>query len=208
MPDQHQHLLSVSSTPQDPGTPQHNTRRTTTRLTLAAAAGVLVTALILSVGIFTLAHLPHGTALPSLRVGTYTPSVLSPSHIGDTTTLDSISCTLLSTDVAGPATQQPQPSAGHQFVRVTLQMRNSGPQPRAYSAADFHVRLSGSVTLIGPASIAMSDALGSGQLAGHTSISGTITFELPTDGEHGALLYWQPTEPSASGDAATWLLGP
>jgi hypothetical protein len=154
---------------------------------------------------------PATTASSSPTSGaTATPqgSAKQVKQVGDTITVDGVSCTLMSAQtVAGD--DFAQPDTGNVFVLVTVKIVNSSSSEYDYNPFAFNAWWStGNIvpeSILGPSSVPMSQELGAGTLAAGGSVQGKILFQVPAS-DHQAKLTWQPTFLSDKTSNA-WLLG-
>jgi hypothetical protein len=193
--------------PPQPYPPQQPPKRNNIGLIIGIAAGVVLAVVLLCCGgILLLGALGNRVATTSQGNGngTQTTSNRGPAKVGDTITVDGVGCTLVSAAVFHSDNQFEQPKAGNQFVRVNVKIHNGSAQQVSYNEFDFHAKSSaGNITT--PAFVSSDNDLGSGDLAAGGTVSGNVTFEVPT-GDHGAQLTWQPSF-FGNSDANAWLLG-
>jgi Domain of unknown function (DUF4352) len=113
--------------------------------------------------------------------------------VGQTITVDSVGCTLVSvTVIAGDEFTQPKP--GNEFIVVHVKIHNSNSQQTDYNEFDFHAKSgSGNITdfEIAPSTYTANNELNSGQLDPGGTVEADIIFQVPA-GDHKAELTWQP----------------
>jgi|GEM_PF-3524201 hypothetical protein len=130
----------------------------------------------------------------------------SAHHVGDTITVQGVSCTLVSaTTIQGDANASPD--AGNIFVLVHVNIVNGSSAQFTAAYLDFSTSSNGdshSPEVLPPASYTANDMLAFTNLNPGASVEGDILFQV-AQGDHNAMLVW---EPSAFGNGTyTWNLG-
>lgn len=117
-------------------------------------------------------------------------------HVGDTITVDGVSCTLVSVQPSTTTDGIPN------VVTVEIKLVNNSSSEVQYNALDFHA-----VTGTGQVVDFAADLLGSGGLVPGGTVDGGLDFLL-TANDHSAKLLWQPGLDDVSGDTSNeWSLG-
>ena len=130
-----------------------------------------------------------------------------PAKIGDTITVDGISCTLVSVKYL-PDDGIYMPKAGNEFIVVRVKLVNNSGTDFDYNEYDYHARSSaGDVTdpEISPETYTANDLLNSGKLSPSGTVTGDVILQVPK-GDHKAELTWQPFYDSGTTDNL-WYLG-
>jgi len=168
---------------------QHKVTRKETKNSYFFIAMIL---LILSVVLFIAAHNSLGS---QFNLSSNSSSAL-PANVGDTITVDEISCTVLS--VQGSSN-----SIDPGWVFVHIKLVNNSSSEIHYYATDFHIKTD-SGSIIDGVSEGSSFNMISGALAPGGSVDGIVGFILFDD--HNAEMIWQPV--GHSGDLShIWKLG-
>lgn len=130
------------------------------------------------------------------------------ASVGQTITVDDVSCTLVSVKVLAPD-EFNKPKSGYQYIVVHITMKNGSTGQVSYNPLDFHIKSStGNVTetdFTTPGSYTANNALDSGNLDPGGSVSGDIIFQAPI-GDAKAELTWAASI-FANNTAYGWVLG-
>lgn len=128
----------------------------------------------------------------STQPGTAAVPVGTIAKIGQTITVDQVSCTLVSAKVLAPD-EFNKPKAGYQYIVVHVTMKNASTGQVSYNPFDFHIKsATGNVTdadFSTPASYTANNTLNSGNLDPNGSVNGDIIFQAPI-GDTKAELTW------------------
>lgn len=131
-----------------------------------------------------------------------------PAKVGDTITVDGVSCTVTSVKTI-QGDEITQPKAGNEFLVVHVKIANKSSSEFAYSSFDFKVKSgSGNLTdpeIVPPSTYTANSTLDTGNLASGGSVEGDIIIQAP-NGDHHAELTWQPSIFSSDTENA-WNLG-
>lgn len=146
--------------------------------------------------------LVFGSMLPGGKTGSTSRS--RATIVGDTITVDNVSCTLASATVWQAQNPIPGTPSTMEYVRAHVRLVNGTSGNVNYIWLQFHVRSSDGV-IIPAARTPDSDSLGYGELSPGGTVEGDILLEVK-QGDHGAEMTWQPNLYSNS-DASAWLLG-
>jgi hypothetical protein len=115
--------------------------------------------------------------------------------VGQTITVDSVACTLVSVKILAPD-QFTQPKPGDEFIVMHVKLKNNNSQQTDYNPFDFHTKSgAGNVTdeeFAPPSTYTANNQLNSGQLDPGGTVEGDIIFQVPV-GDHKAELTWQPS---------------
>lgn len=144
-------------------------------------------------------------ASPSSSPSTSSTTV---AKVGQTITVNSVSCTLRSVAVL-QADQYNSPKAGYQYIVVSVIIKNNGNAQTDYNPLDFHIKSSsGNVTDVDystPSSYTANNILESGSLDPGGTVSGDIILQAPI-GDAKAELTWAASI-FASNTQYGWTLG-
>jgi hypothetical protein len=139
---------------------------------------------------------------------TATPKSAKAAKVGDTITIDNVSCTLMSVKPL-QGDEFTQPKSGNEFVVVHVKIVNKSGSEADYNPFDFHIKTgTGNITdeeFAAPSTYTSNNELQSGKLADGGKVEGDIIFQAPI-GDHAAALTWQPSFFGNEGDNA-WNLG-
>ena len=136
-----------------------------------------------------------------LSVPTETPTPGGHAKVGDTITVNSVACTLVSVKYL-PDDGIIVPKTGNIFVIVRVKINNQSDTDVSYNEFDFHARSSsGNVTdpETAPSTYTTNDELDSGTLSPGGTVEGDIILGVPK-GDHNAELSWEPYYNSSSTD--------
>lgn len=185
--------------------PQAPKKKNTLLIVFSVLGAVVLGVCLLCGGALALASLRGGTTTTPGTGSDNTPGTSNgTAKVGDTITVDSVGCTLVSAAVWQSPNQFIKPKAGNQFVRVHVKLHNGSSSEVSYSEFDFHAK-SGSGNITDAELTTNDNDLDSGKLAAGGSTEGDIVFQVPK-GDHAAQLTWQPSFFGNSDDHA-WLLG-
>jgi Domain of unknown function (DUF4352) len=148
------------------------------------------------------------TSIPtSASVPTSIPTTNGSSNVGNTITVNGVSCTLVSVQpIQGDGITQPKP--GDTFIVVHIKMSNNSGSDFQYFALNFQaISSTGNATygVLPPSTYTANNEIEQGTLVPGGSFQGDLIFEVAT-GDHKAELSWQP---NTSGNATqnVWNLG-
>ncbi len=134
-----------------------------------------------------------GTISTSSTPGNTSSSPAKIGKLGDTITVDSVSCTFATVKTLA-ADDFVKSKAGNQFIVVHVKIHNGNTQQATYNPFDFHAKSgAGNITNeeVAPSTYTANDTLNSGQLDPGGTVEGDIVFQVPV-GDHNAELTWQP----------------
>lgn len=173
------------------GSKQQHRRQARTSVFINLLVGTVVLLAILACGSTSTTSGSNGGSGGSAPTATAS----GPAKVGDTITVDSVSCTLVSVKpIAGDDFTQPK--AGNEFIVVHVKIVNKSSSEFNYNPFDFHVKSgSGNITdeeAVPPSTYTANNELNAGTLAAGGSVEGDIIFQA-TKGDHKAQLTWSPS---------------
>ncbi len=130
------------------------------------------------------------------------------AKVGQTITVDDVSCTLVSVKTL-VADEFNKPKSGYQYIVVHITMKNASNDQVSYNPFDFHIKsANGNVTeadFMTPASYTANNTLNSGNLDPNGSVDGDIIMQAPLH-DTKAELTWAASIFSSNTQYG-WILG-
>lgn len=177
-------------------------------LVLCCGGGVVVTFLANAANGSTTTNHNGNTGSTNNPTSGATATSQGSAKVGDTITVDDVSCTLVSAKTV-QGDEFVKPDSGNVFVLVTVKIVNNSSSEYDYNPFDFNAEWStGNIIaeeFVTPDSVSSSHQLNVGTLAAGGSVQGQLLFQVPK-GDHQAKLTWQATFLSDKTSNA-WLLG-